>query len=58
MSEQTITKPRPQVVPVTWAPSQTGPCARCHQQTCRYGHGGNPLCKPCQQARQEQLART
>ncbi len=27
MSEQTTTKPRPQVV--TWATSQTGPCARC-----------------------------
>ncbi|MER6445499.1 hypothetical protein [Streptomyces venezuelae] len=26
MSEQTTTKPRPQVA--TWAPSQTGPCAR------------------------------
>ncbi|MER6200653.1 hypothetical protein ABT234_25220 [Streptomyces sp. NPDC001586] len=25
MSEQTTTKPRPQVA--TWAPSQTGPCA-------------------------------
>ncbi|MEU3776394.1 hypothetical protein AB0F11_24990 [Streptomyces sp. NPDC032472] len=37
--------------------SETGPCARCHQPTCRYGVGGNPLCKPCQQARQEQLAR-
>lgn len=41
MSEQTTTKPRPQVV--TWAPSQTGPCARCHTSTCRYGVGGNPL---------------
>ncbi|WP_405827268.1 Tn3 family transposase [Streptomyces sp. NBC_00105] len=28
MSEQTTTKPRPQVA--TWAPSQTGPCTRCH----------------------------
>lgn len=26
MNEQTTTKPCPQVV--TWAPSQTGPCAR------------------------------
>ncbi len=44
MSEQTTTKPRPQVA--TWAPSQTGPCARCHNtSTCRYGVGGNPpLC--------------
>lgn len=30
MNEQTPTKPRPQAAPVTWAPSQTGPCARCH----------------------------
>ncbi|WP_158721435.1 hypothetical protein [Streptomyces sp. NRRL S-241] len=46
---------RPQ--PVTWAPSQTGPCARCHTPTCRYGHGGNPLCSTCRQARQDQPAR-
>ncbi|WP_158781301.1 hypothetical protein [Streptomyces sp. NRRL S-237] len=55
MNEQTTTKPRPQVV--TWAPSQTGPCARCHAPTCRYGVGGSPLCTPCRQARQEQPAR-
>ncbi|MFJ8570385.1 hypothetical protein [Streptomyces sp. NPDC093514] len=55
MNEQTTTRPRPQVA--TWAPSQTGPCARCHTSTCRYGVGGNPLCKQCQQARQEQPAR-
>lgn len=54
MSEQTITMPRMQAVPVTWAPSQTGPCARCHQQTCRYGHGGNPLCEACRTARRAQ----
>ncbi|WP_405940746.1 hypothetical protein [Streptomyces sp. NBC_00207] len=55
MSAQTTAKPRPQVV--TWAPSQTGPCARCHASTCRYGVGGNPLCTSYRQARQEQFAR-
>ncbi|WP_405785877.1 hypothetical protein [Streptomyces sp. NBC_01367] len=44
MSEQTTTKPRPQVA--TWAPSQTGPCAR-------YGAPASPLYAPCRQARQE-----
>ncbi|WP_328792676.1 MULTISPECIES: hypothetical protein [unclassified Streptomyces] len=56
MNEQTTPTPRPQND--TWAPSLTGPCAGCHTSTCRYGVGGNPLFKQCQQARQEQLART
>ncbi|WP_327380664.1 hypothetical protein [Streptomyces sp. NBC_01207] len=56
MNEQTTTTPRPQIT--TWALSQTGPCARCHTSMCRYGVGGNPLFKQCQQARQERLART
>ncbi len=47
---------RPQVA--TWSPSQTGPCARCHQPCARYGAPANPLCLSCKQARQEQLART
>ncbi|WP_369780161.1 hypothetical protein [Streptomyces sp. R33] len=52
MSEQTIAKPRPQVV--TWAPSQTGPCARCGTPTCRYGVGASPLCAACKAARKAQ----
>ncbi|MFF3675815.1 hypothetical protein ACFYYS_17755 [Streptomyces sp. NPDC002120] len=51
MSEQTTTKPRPQVA--TWAPSQTGPCTRRHTSTCRYGVGGNPLCTSCRTALQQ-----
>lgn len=45
-------QPRPQLV--TWAPSQTGPCARCHAPTCRYGTGGNPLCAACRALRRAQ----
>lgn len=37
MSEQTTATPRPQVV--TWAPGQTGPCARCHVNCTIAGHG-------------------
>lgn len=49
--------PRPAVV--TWSPSQTGPCAKCGQPCAKYGSpGASPLCVPCQQARQELLART
>ncbi|MFD7395779.1 hypothetical protein ACFV60_12155 [Streptomyces virginiae] len=55
MSEQITTKPRSQVA--IWAAGQTGPCARCHTSTCRYGVGGNPLCTACRAARQEQYAR-
>ncbi|MFD9303224.1 hypothetical protein ACFWCB_11290 [Streptomyces sp. NPDC060048] len=55
MSEQSITEPRPQVA--TWAPGQTGSCARGHASTCRYGVGGNPLCKGCRLERDERLAR-
>ncbi|WP_329391390.1 hypothetical protein OG625_40300 (plasmid) [Streptomyces sp. NBC_01351] len=53
MSEQPTT-PRPKTVPVTWAPSQTGPCARCHSATCRYGLGASPLCAACKALRQAQ----
>ncbi|MFJ3728687.1 hypothetical protein ACIPYQ_39810 [Streptomyces sp. NPDC090045] len=56
MSEQTTAKPRPQVA--TWAPSQTGPCARCGSPCARYGAPASPLCVPCKQARQELLARS
>ncbi|MGW2587910.1 hypothetical protein ACWCYZ_42775 [Streptomyces virginiae] len=52
MNEQTTTKPRPQVA--TRAAGQTGPCARCHTSTCRYGVGGNPLCEACKVARRAQ----
>ncbi|MEW2374253.1 hypothetical protein AB0940_33600 [Streptomyces sp. NPDC006656] len=54
MTEQTTTAPRPQAVPVTWAPSQTGPCARCHRPTARYGAPANPLCEACRSKRRAQ----
>ncbi|MEU6896190.1 hypothetical protein ABZ934_31495 [Streptomyces sp. NPDC046557] len=44
--------PRPQVM--TWAPSQTGPCAACHRPCARYGAPANPLCEACKAARQAQ----
>ncbi|MFE1873127.1 hypothetical protein ACFW9N_19835 [Streptomyces sp. NPDC059496] len=56
MNEQTTTTSRPQLA--TLALSQTAPCAGCHTSTGRYGVGGKPLFNQCQQARQEQLART
>lgn len=39
---------------VTLAPSQTGPCAKCHQPCARYGAPANPLCPACKAARQAQ----
>lgn len=48
-----MTTPAPRPQPVTWAPSQTGPCQGCHAPTCRYGVGGCPLCPECR----ERLAR-
>ncbi|MER7763821.1 hypothetical protein [Streptomyces sp. NPDC097619] len=53
MSTPTIAPGRPE--PVTWPASQTGPCARCHQPTCRYGAGGSPLCRRCKELRDEAL---
>ncbi|MEU9233468.1 hypothetical protein [Streptomyces subrutilus] len=38
--------------PPAWAPSHTGPCARCHQPCWRYGAGGSPLCERCKAARE------
>lgn len=59
MSTPTPAPARPQ--PVTWAPSQTGPCAKCGSPCARYGSPASPLCIPCRQARQarqDQQART
>ncbi|WP_263399236.1 hypothetical protein [Streptomyces venezuelae] len=47
MSEQTTATARPKAVPVTWAPSQTGPCARGHQPSARYRSPASPLCEAC-----------
>ncbi|MET9126966.1 hypothetical protein [Streptomyces sp. NPDC004528] len=27
--------------------SQAGPCAKCGEQTIKYGQGGGPLCPTC-----------
>ncbi|GAA3233183.1 hypothetical protein GCM10010260_81880 [Streptomyces filipinensis] len=55
--EHSVTTPasapaRPQLV--TWAPSQTGPCALCHAPTCKYGVGASPTCPRCAEARAAQ----
>ncbi len=52
MTSPTPSAGRPQ--PVTWAPSQTGPCAKCGRPCARYGAPANPLCETCRAARQAQ----
>lgn len=53
-----MTTPAPRPGVATWAPSQTGPCAKCGSPCARYGAPANPLCVPCQQARQERPVHT
>ncbi|MFB6823708.1 hypothetical protein ACFCXA_19195 [Streptomyces virginiae] len=38
-------------------PDQIGPCAKCYEMTCKYGDGGNPLCRPCQDQRKGRKVR-
>lgn len=47
---------KPPVAP-THTETNSGPCARCHKPTTRYGDHGNPLCQSCRHPGVDHLRR-